>query len=131
MQNDLISRSALLHGVDKDIAHMREVAGADKLLNSAVNLVQNTRDFIAQQTAVDAVVLPVKPGDTVWILNHRFAAEIEEIRIREDGVFAVWVEYERSPELTEVWDDGEFDLGEIGKTVFLTVEEWEKAETED
>ncbi len=55
MQNDLISRSALLHGVDKTIAHMREMAGADKLLNSAINLVQNARDFIARQTAVDAV----------------------------------------------------------------------------
>lgn len=77
-------------------------------------------ELIEKASAVDAVVLPVKPGDVVWILNHKFAAEIEEIRITEDGVFAVWVEYDKGPEETEVWDDGEFDIKEIGRTVFLS-----------
>lgn len=65
MKNDLISRSALLHGVDKTIAHMRNKAGEDKLLNSAINLVQNTRDFIAQAPAVDAVEI-VRCRDCIY-----------------------------------------------------------------
>ena len=73
------------------------------------------------------VELPCKVGDTVHILGHRFPCEIEKICIEEDGLFFEYVEYERSPELTELWDDGTFEPKEIGKTVFLTWEEAEKA----
>ena len=111
--DDLISRSAL----KKDLL--------DRSFFPSI-----VKAAVEKAPAVDAVELPVRPGRVVWILNHRFPAEIEEICIREDGVFAVWVEYDRSPELTEVWDDGEFDIKEVGKTVFLTVEELEKAEAE-
>lgn len=112
MDNDLISRSASI----------------DALLKQPNTPTPSViRRVLRQVPEMEAVVLPVRPGQAVWILNHKFAAEIEEICVREDGVFAVWTEYERGPELTEVWDDGEFDLEEIGKTVFLTVEEWEKA----
>lgn len=117
MQNDLISRSAMLKA-------MRTVTDDT---TCPMNIAAEIEQYIGEAPAVDAVVLPVKPGDVVWILNHKFAAEIEEIRITKDGVFAVWVEHDKGPELTELWDDGEFDIKEIGKTVFLTVEEWEKA----
>lgn len=76
---------------------------------------------------VDAVVLPCKVGDTVWIVGDKFPAEIEEIRITDDGVFFVYVEYDRGYELTEVWDNSEFQAADIGKTVFLTREEAEAA----
>lgn len=133
MQNDLISRSALLEiGASKKIIEVvgnwNELPGIAKSACTRLGIAH--RKLILAAPAVDAVELPVRPGRVVWILNHRFPAEIEEICIREDGVFAVWVEYDRSPELTEVWDDGEFDIKEVGKTVFLTVEELEKAETE-
>lgn len=122
VNNDLISRSALI---------AEHCDGCDALANGLCDHdVCGAAQLIMEAPAVDAVVLPVKPGSVVWILNHKFSAEIEEVCIREDGVFAVWVEYDRSPELTEVWDNGEFDIKEIGKTVFLTVEELEKAETE-
>ena len=127
MNNDLISRSALIEKYKElfNIEWNKKTAPV-----SWADAYESFIEELEEAPAVDAVELPVKPGSVVWILNHRFEAEVEEICIREDGVFAVWVEYDRSPELTEVWDDGEFDIKEVGKTVFLTVEELEKAETE-
>ena len=115
--NDLISRSALMKA-------MRTVTDDT---TCPMHIAAEIEQYIDCAPAVDAVELPVRPGCVVWILNHKFPAEIEEICIRKDGVFAVWVEFDRAPELTEVWDNGEFDIKEIGKTVFLTAEEWEKA----
>ena len=118
MNNELISRSA----AKDEILSWAICINKPHLLSK-----DDTIAVLDMLPTVDAVVLPVKPGSVVWILNHKFPAEIEEICTRKDGVFAVWVEYDRGPELTEVWDDGEFDIKEIGKTVFLTVEELEKA----
>lgn len=73
------------------------------------------------------VVPPCKVGDTVWIKGDKFPAEIEEIRITDDGIYFAYVEYDRGYEETEVWDNCEFTLSDIGKTVFLTREEAEKA----
>ena len=74
------------------------------------------------------VVLPCKVGDTVWILDHKFSAEIEKISLGgEDGLCFEWTEYDRGFELTEVWDEGYFTEKDIGKTVFLTREEAERA----
>ena len=73
------------------------------------------------------VVPPCKVGDTVWIKGDKFPAEIEEIRITDDGIYFAYVEYDRGYEETEVWDNCEFTLSDIGKTVFLTREAAEKA----
>lgn len=74
------------------------------------------------------VELPCKVGDTVWIKNHKFVAEIESISIGvKDGPCFEWTEYDRGFDLTEVWDEGYFTEKEIGKTVFLTREEAEAA----
>lgn len=73
------------------------------------------------------MVLPCKVGDTVYIEGHKFPAEIERISVTATGVFVEWVEFDRGYEVTEVWDNGEFLISEIGKTVFLTREEAEKA----
>lgn len=51
------------------------------------------------------VELPCKVGDTVYIVGDKFPAEIEGIRITNDG---------------------EFQTADIGKIVFLTKEEAEK-----
>lgn len=71
--------------------------------------------------------LPCKIGGTVWIKGDKFPAEIEEIRITDEGIYFAYVEYDRGYEETEVWDNSEFTLSDIGKTVFLTREEAEKA----
>ena len=77
--------------------------------------------------ASGVVVLPCKVGDTVWIKGEKFPAEIEYIKHTEDGIYLGYVEFDRGPETTEVWADGEFMLDDIGKTVFLTREEADKA----
>ena len=70
--------------------------------------------------------LPCKVGDTVYIVGDRFPAIIDEIRIAEDNhIMFEFIEYDKSYELTEVWDSGGFELEDIGKTVFLTREEAE------
>lgn len=56
---------------------------------------------------------------------------VEEIRITDDGIYFAYVEYDRGYEETEVWDNCEFTLSDIGKTVFLTREEAEKALEEE
>ena len=55
MNNDLISRSALLIGLDNCISRMRIRAGRDRLKNAAIDLVQTARDYAANIPAVDAV----------------------------------------------------------------------------
>ena len=69
--------------------------------------------------------LPCKVGDTVYIVGDRVPAIIDEIRITEDNHIMFEFEYDKSYELTEVWDSGGFELEDIGKTVFLTREEAE------
>lgn len=74
--------------------------------------------------------LPCKPGDIIYFLEFdRFDyAEVEEIHIRPDGVFFAWVQYDRGPEETEVWDDGEVSLEDFGKTVFSSREDRDRRE---
>lgn len=68
--------------------------------------------------------LPYKVGDTVYIMGDKFPAIIESIRITEDNhIMFEFVEYDKSCEITEVWDEGGFEIEDIGKTVFLTEEE--------
>ena len=76
------------------------------------------------------IELPCKVGDTVYFPNEGYhdSAEIERIYIDENGVSFAWVQYDYGPDIVEVWDDGEFSIDEIGKTVFLTIEA--KAEAE-
>lgn len=75
------------------------------------------------------IELPCYIGDTVYFAEeyYRDEAEIEEIRIDENGIMFCWVQYDVGVDITEVWDDGEFMLEDIGKKVFLTREEKEQA----
>lgn len=75
------------------------------------------------------IVLPCKVGDKVFIPDDfgRIEAEIEIIEITEREVRYGWVKYDRGVDETEVWDNGDFSVSDIGKTVFLTFEEYEKA----
>lgn len=66
------------------------------------------------------IVLPCAVGDTAYIPNERFPAEIEEIRITPRGIFVEYVQYDRGYEETEVWNEGSFCIEDIGKEVFLT-----------
>lgn len=84
-------------------------------------------DIADHLIAHGVIVLPCKVGDTVWIKGYRFLAEIECINITKSGIDFDWAEYERSHELTELWDYGTFEVEDIGKNVFLTREDAEAA----
>lgn len=75
------------------------------------------------------VELPCKVGDTVYFATKdKFnSATIDEITITENGLQFYWIQYDKSYETTEIWDDGTFSDKDIGKTVFLTLEAAEKA----
>lgn len=75
------------------------------------------------------VELLCKVGDTVYFATKdRFSsATIDEITITENGMQFYWLQYDKSYEITEIWDDGTFSDKDIGKTVFLTPEAAEKA----
>lgn len=94
--------------------------------NSPSYCIEAIADFLL---ANGVIVPPCKVGDTVYFTNDdpRCSAEIDGIHIDEQGVHFGWVQYDVGVDITELWDEGEFDIDEIGKTVFLTFEEFEKA----
>lgn len=74
------------------------------------------------------VELPCKVGDTVYVTTtNRVTSQIEEIAIIKNDIVFRWAQYDESYELTELWDEGEFSIEDIGKTVFLTRESAEAA----
>lgn len=77
------------------------------------------------------ITLPVMPGDIVYFLKEDYhdSAEVTRIEISKNRIDVFWVQYEQSPDVTEIWDVGSFSIDEIGKTVFLTAEERDKART--
>lgn len=73
------------------------------------------------------VELPCKVGDTVYITGEKYPCEITEVVIDKYGIHFNWLSFERSYELTELWNNGDFTVDDISKTVFLTKEAAEQA----
>lgn len=73
--------------------------------------------------------LPCYVGDTIYLTveDYHDSAVIDGIHITEQGIMFTWVQYEVGVDVTECWDEGDFDIDDIGKTVFLTREEAERA----
>jgi len=71
--------------------------------------------------------LPCKIGDEVYIINEKYPCKIEKIIIEDNDFYFEWASFERSYEIAECWDEGSFEITDIGKTVFLTREEAEQA----
>ena len=71
------------------------------------------------------------PGDTCWVRGQYRECIIESVILEKDGITYTWYNFEVGPDITEVWDDGSFTSGDIGKTVFDSLEEYEKAFPED
>ena len=111
--NDLVSRKALLAEYDR--VHIGEPGNARKL--------------IAEAPTVDAVVLPVKIGDSLWCVyspprpanpadkGKWYMGEFEVARFHY-GIKGLSV---------EMYGFGTVSVKEIGKNIFLTREEAEKA----
>ena len=89
-------------------------------------LAETIADYLLEN---GVIVPPCKVGDTVYFdaIGYHDSAEIDGIHIDAQGMHFTWVQYDVGVDITELWDEGEFDIEEIGKTVFLTKEEAEKA----
>ena len=72
------------------------------------------------------------PGDKVWVRGQRFECIIESVVIEKDKEITYnWYNLDIGYDTCEVWDDGDFTNEDIGKTVFSSLEELEKAFPED
>lgn len=71
------------------------------------------------------------PGDVCWVRGQYRECIIDQVIIQEDDIIYTWCNYDHGPDLTELWDDGEFNAEDIGKTVFDSLEDYEKAFPED
>lgn len=103
-----------IYPVLKDVLGHTPICTADKLVTALLE---------------KGIIVPVcKVGAKVYIPDQfgRIEAEIEHIEITEDGISYEWVKYDRGVDETEVWDDGSFGIADIGKTVFLSFEEYAK-----
>ena len=80
----------------------------------------------------EIVELPCNVGDYVYIIdNDRHWAKIDTIRIYDEHngkqkIVYKWAQYDVGVDITELWDEGEFDSEEIGKTILLEKEHDEK-----
>ncbi len=73
----------------------------------------------------EIVELPCDIDDRVYIIdNDRHWAQIDMIHIYNEHngskkIVFEWVQLDVGVDVTEVWDEGEFDIKEIGKTILL------------
>ena len=78
------------------------------------------------------IVPPCKVGDTVWFLNRYYSISMRKDAVYEAKIARVYVEKDNvlclSVQIKNEWGTTEFPrITEIGKTVFLTREEAERA----
>lgn len=71
------------------------------------------------------------PGDTCWVKGQYRECIIENVVLEKDDVTYNWYNLDIGYDITEVWDDGYFTKDDIGKTVFDSLEDYEKAFPED
>ena len=77
------------------------------------------------------VELNFLPGDKCWVRGQRFECIIEDVIIGKEDVTYNWYNLDIGYDTCEVWDDGYFTAEDIGKTVFSSLEDYEKAFPED
>lgn len=98
---------------------------------NSVDCIVSEAEYIADRLLADdeIIVSPVKIGQTVYPLHAdpRFRAFVERIEQTTNGLYFDWVQYDVGVDCTECWDEERFDVEDIGKTVFLTKEDAEKA----
>lgn len=76
------------------------------------------------------------PGDTCWVRGQHRICIIENVILNKVGnapidVTYEWCNYDYGPDVTELWDDGSFTSEDVGKTVFDSLEDYEKAFPEE
>lgn len=95
-----------------------------ELIKSARYWGANTSAEIADHLLAEGVIIPpCKVGDTVYTVSRKHPKKwkVHFIGYNSQGEFKMHIATEKFTEMLEVWDYA------IGKTVFLTREEAEKA----
>ena len=92
----------------------------DIKLPEPVQTIQTIADYLL---AEGVIVPPCKVGDIVYTINRRYPKKwkVHFIGYNSQGEFKMHIATEKFTEMLEVWDYA------IGKTVFLTREQAEKA----
>ena len=75
------------------------------------------------------------PDDVVWVAGEYRECIIDQVIISKVGnrteIIYTWANYDYGVDVTELWNEGEFSSEDIGKTVFDSLEEYEKAFPEE
>ena len=78
--------------------------------------------------------IPVSIGDSIFLFDEtRPEAEVIDIKIcfekgkEEPTIIISWAQYDVGPDITELWDEGEVDLDDLGTTFWLTYEDMVRA----
>ena len=83
--------------------------------------------------------IPIDIGDSIFMDNAfpRCEAEVTDISICYDSdnkdapiVMIGWAQYDIGPDITELWDEGEIDLNQLGTSFWLTFEDMINANKE-
>ena len=116
----------LIGQADKKCADTKQCEMCKAFGKGANCVDHNIADYLL---ANGVIVPPCKVGDTVYFdaVGYHDSAEIDGIHIDAQGMSFTWVQYDVGVDITELWDEGDFDIEDIGKTVFLTKEEAERA----
>lgn len=78
--------------------------------------------------------IPVSMGDSIFFFDEaRPEAEVTDITVsfesgREKPIITIgWAQCDVGPDITELWDEGEVDLDDLGTTFWLTYEDMVRA----
>lgn len=78
--------------------------------------------------------IPVNIGDSIFFFDEaRPEAEVTDITVsfekgREKPTIIIgWAQYDIGPDITELWDEGDVDLDDLGITFWLTYEDMIRA----
>ena len=104
-------------------------AKADMALGSPKHFFLSMAEMVRKLPAADVIVPRVRMEQKVYIPDEfgRIKAVIESISVDRRGLCYEWCKYDYGVDETEVWDYGTFRDDDIGKTVFLSFEDFERA----
>ena len=78
--------------------------------------------------------IPISVGDSIFFCDEqRSEARVVEIHITyvdyssEPNIEIEWAQYDVGPDITELWDEGEVNLSQLGTEFWLTYEDMLKA----
>lgn len=113
---------------DRLVALIKE---AERNFSDTSRPVLDIEEYVADHLLANGVIVPlVRLEQKVYMPDDewgRIEAVVENIEITHSGVRYEWVKYDVGVDETEVWDCGTFRDKDIGKTVFLSFEDYEKA----